>query len=112
MCHNNPPCHILWHNIKYRLAAARRGSYGLLRSAPARRGRRGTKPWALARYMNQQPISDYSGSPFCTTTLHNHANRIIKQALLGLSILHNKRIIKQASLSQWVAEYNLKVSSA
>jgi len=34
--------------------------------------------------------------------------------LLVLSILHNyaKRIIKQASLSHWVAEYNLKVSSA
>jgi len=33
--------------------------------------------------------------------------------LLVLSILHNhKRIIKQASLSYWVAEYNLKVSSA
>jgi len=32
------------------------------------------------RYMNQQPISDYSSSPFCTTPLHNHANRIIKQA--------------------------------
>jgi len=32
--------------------------------------------------------------------------------LLVLSILHNhKRIIKQASLSHWVAEYNLKVSS-
>jgi len=34
---------------------------------------------------------DFSGSPFCTTTLHNHANRIINQA----------------SLSHWVAEYNL-----
>jgi len=34
--------------------------------------------------------------------------------LLVLSILHNydKRSIKQASLSHWVAEYNLKVSSA
>jgi len=34
--------------------------------------------------------------------------------LLVLSILHNyaKRIIKQASLSHWVTEYNLKVSSA
>jgi len=34
--------------------------------------------------------------------------------LLVLSILHNyaKRIIKQASLSYWVTEYNLKVSSA
>jgi len=32
--------------------------------------------------------------------------------LLVLSILHNhKRVIKQASLSHWVAEYNLKVSS-
>jgi len=32
--------------------------------------------------------------------------------LLVLSILHNhKRIIKQALLSHWVAEYNLKVSS-
>jgi len=32
--------------------------------------------------------------------------------LLVLSILHNKLIIKQASLSHWVAEYSLKVSSA
>jgi len=32
--------------------------------------------------------------------------------LLVLSLLHKKRIIKQASLSHWVAEYNLKVSSA
>jgi len=34
--------------------------------------------------------------------------------LLVLSILQNyaKPIIKQASLSHWVAEYNLKVSSA
>jgi len=33
--------------------------------------------------------------------------------LLVLSILHNhKRIIMQASVSHWVAEYNLKVSSA
>jgi len=34
--------------------------------------------------------------------------------LLVLSILHNhaNRIIKQVSLSHWVAEYNLKVSSA
>jgi len=34
--------------------------------------------------------------------------------LLVLSILHvyAKRIIKQASLSHWVAEYNLKVSNA
>jgi len=32
--------------------------------------------------------------------------------LLRLSILHNhKRIIKQVSLSHWVAEYNLKASS-
>jgi len=33
--------------------------------------------------------------------------------LLVLSILHNyaKRIIQQASLSHWVEEYNLKVSS-
>jgi len=32
--------------------------------------------------------------------------------LLVLSILHNhKRIIKQSSLSHWVAEYNFKVSS-
>jgi len=34
--------------------------------------------------------------------------------LLVLSILQNyvKRIIKQASLSHWIAEFNLKVSSA
>jgi len=32
--------------------------------------------------------------------------------LLVLSIFHKKRIIKQASQSQWVAEYNLKVLSA
>jgi len=31
--------------------------------------------------------------------------------LLVLSIFHNKRIIKQASLSHSFAEYNLKVSS-
>jgi len=50
----------------------------------------------VRRYMNQQPISDDSVSPFCTNTLHNHANRIIEHA----------------SLSHWVAEYNLIVSSA
>jgi len=33
---------------------------------------------------------------------------VITRALL----LHNERIIKQASLSHWVAEYNLKVSRA
>jgi len=64
-------------------------------SSSARRSTRRTCPTynqiahapTRARYMNQQPISDYSGSPFCITTLHNHANRIIKQA----------------SLSHWVA---------
>jgi len=54
------------------------------------------RPMCGRQYMNQQPISDYSGSPFCTTTLQNHANRIIKLV----------------QLSHWVAEYNLKVSSA
>jgi len=48
---------------------------------------------------------------------HNVCRMVILESatnlwLLMLSILHNKRIIKQASLSHWVAEYNIKVSSA
>jgi len=57
-----------------------------------------------------------------TPRLHKEAPRVEQDAilelatnfwLLVLSILHNhKCIIKQASLSHWVAEYNLKASSA
>jgi len=51
--------------------------------------------------------------PFSPDTSTVRDIRISNQLLIVLSILHKyaKRIIKQASLSHWVAEYNLKVSS-